>query len=68
MRITDAQFSAREAAVIRRILDVPGVGLRCPRCANDLSEDESIGVDGAVVVRCRLIRCAMCRRMMAVTG
>ena len=54
--------------MIRRILDVPGVGLRCPRCASDLSEDESIGVDGAVVVRCRLIRCAMCRRMMAVTG
>ncbi len=68
MRITDAQFSALEAGLIRRVLETAGATLRCPRCASDLMDDESIGVAGAESLRCRLIRCAMCRRMMAVTG
>ncbi len=68
MRITDAPFSPREAGLIRRVLETPGAPLRCPRCSVDLTEVESIVVEGTVAVRCRLLRCALCRRMMTVTG
>ena len=67
MRITDAPFSPQEAGLIRRILETPGAPLQCPRCSVDITEDEAIGIEGSVAVRIRLIRCALCRRMMMMT-
>jgi uncharacterized paraquat-inducible protein A len=66
MRITDAPFSQQEAGLIRRRLET-GASALCPRCSVRLESDESIAVDGCVAVRCRLIRCPGCRRMVTLT-
>lgn len=66
MRITDAPFSQQEAGLVRRMLET-GASLSCPRCAEVLESDESVAVDGCVAVRCRLIRCPTCRRMVTLT-
>ncbi len=66
MRITDAPFSAGEAMLIRRMLTT-GASVQCPRCIAALAESESVTHEGALVVRCRLMRCPECRRMMTLT-
>ena len=66
MRITDAPFSSKEARLIRRMLETPVAAL-CPRCSSTLSDEESIVPNGAVVLRCRLIRCPGCRRMLVMS-
>ena len=53
--------------LIRRMLTATGASLRCPRCTSALAESESVTHEGALVVRCRLMRCPECRRMMTLT-
>ncbi len=67
MRLTDAPFSSKEARLIRRMLETPAAAL-CPRCFSILSDEESIVPNGAVVLRCRLIRCIGCRRMLVMSN
>ncbi len=68
MRITDAPFSSKEVWLIRRMLETPVAVLLCPRCSSPLSDEESIVPHGAVVLRCRLIRCVGCRRMLVMNN
>jgi hypothetical protein len=68
MRITDAPFSQQEADAIRRMLMIPGALLLCPRCSSVLADAESVVSEGALAVRCRLIRCSECRRMVTVSN
>ena len=68
MRLTDAPFSSKEARLIRRMLETPVAALLCPRCSSTLSDEESIIPNGAVVLRCRLIRCPGCRRMLVMNN
>ena len=68
MRLTDAPFSSKEARLIRRMLETPAAALLCPRCSSTLSDEESIIPNGAVVLRCRLIRCPGCRRMLVMNN
>ena len=68
MRITDAPFSSKEVSLIRRRLETSIAALLCPRCSCTLSDEESIVPQGDVVVRCRLIRCIGCRRMLVISN
>ncbi len=68
MRITDAPFSSKEVWLIRRMLETPAGALPCPRCSTILSDEESIVPHGSVVLRCRLIRCPGCRRMLVLNN
>ncbi len=68
MRITDAPFSSKEVWLIRRMLETPVAALPCPRCSTILSDEESIVPHGSVVLRCRLIRCPGCRRMLVLNN
>ncbi len=67
MRITDAPFSSEEVSLIRRMLETSIAVLLCPRCSSTLSDEESIVPKGDVVVRCRMIRCVGCRRMLVMS-
>ncbi len=67
MRITDAPFSSKEVSQIRRMLETSIAALLCPRCSSTMSDEESIVPQGDVVLRCRLIRCLGCRRMLVMS-
>jgi len=67
MRVTDAPFSQQEAEAIRRVMEIPGALLLCPRCSAVLADGETVVSEGALALRCRLIRCADCRRMLTIT-
>lgn len=68
MRFTDAPFSPTEVVQIRRMVMTPDAALLCPRCETPLVGKDSLAdEEGAVAVRCRLIRCPTCRRMMTMS-
>ena len=67
MRFTDAPFSPTEVVQIRRMVMTPDAALHCPRCETPLVGKDSLADEGAVAVRCRLIRCPACRLMMTMS-
>ena len=67
MRVTDSPFSKQEAEAIRRVLRISGALLLCPRCSSVLGDGETVVSEGSLALRCRMIRCTDCRRMLTIT-